>query len=128
MAAMERSLADVFQDILRNVQEIVRSEVRLAKTEFGEEAAKAQSSLLLAGAGLVAGFFATLFLLLMIVDALSLVMPHWAAALVVAVVLGIVASVLSAMGLKRFRYIRATPERTVDSIKENMEWAKQRIK
>jgi hypothetical protein len=42
MAAGDRSLSDVLQDIIRNVQEIVRSEVRLAKTEIREEAAKGE--------------------------------------------------------------------------------------
>ena len=42
MAAEDRSFSDVVQDILRNVQEIVRSEVRLAKTEIREEAVKAK--------------------------------------------------------------------------------------
>jgi uncharacterized membrane protein YqjE len=44
MAGGDRSLSDVLQDILRNVQEMVRSEVRLAKTEIREEAVKAKSS------------------------------------------------------------------------------------
>ena len=44
MPANERSFADVFQDIVRNIQEIVRSEVRLAKTEIRDEAAKAKSA------------------------------------------------------------------------------------
>jgi len=36
MAPGERSVADVLQDIIRDVQEIVRSEMRLAKTELRE--------------------------------------------------------------------------------------------
>jgi hypothetical protein len=39
MAAEDPSFSDVVQDILRNVKEIVRSEMRLAKAEIGEEAA-----------------------------------------------------------------------------------------
>src|ERR1700682_3918892 len=70
MAAGDRSLSDVFQDIIRNVQEIVRSEVRLAKTEIREEAARAKSPTLLLGAGVVTAIFAMLFLLLMIVSGL----------------------------------------------------------
>jgi hypothetical protein len=47
----------VIQDILRNVQEIVRAEVRLAKTEMQEEAGKAKSSaMLLGGDALTAGY------------------------------------------------------------------------
>jgi len=83
MAAEDRSFSDVVHDILHNVQEIVRSEVRLAKTEIGEEAAKAKSSAVLLGAGGLAALYAVLFLLLMIVYALCLVMPNWAAALLV---------------------------------------------
>ena len=75
MAAGDRSLSDVFQDIVRNVQEIVRSEVRLAKTEIREEAARAKSPTLWLGAGVVTAIFAMLFLLLMTVYALALVMP-----------------------------------------------------
>jgi len=128
MAAEDRSLTNLFQDIVRNVQEIMRSEVRLAKAEVREEAAKAKSSAILLGAGAASAGFAVLFLLLMIVYALTLVMPNWAAALIVAVVLAITASVLLTTGTKRFKQIHPTPERTVQTIKENVEWAKQQTK
>ena len=80
--AEDRSFSDVVQDIIRNVQEIVRSEVRLAKAEIGEEAVKAKSSAVLLGAGAVTATYAIFFLLLMIVYGLALVMPTWAAALI----------------------------------------------
>jgi uncharacterized membrane protein YqjE len=128
MAAGDRSLSDVLQDIIRNVQEIVRSEVRLAKTEIRVEAAKAKSSALLLGAGGVAAIFATLFLLLVIVYALALVMPSWAAALIVGAALAVVASVMLTAGIQRFKQIHPTPARTVETIKENVEWAKQHTK
>jgi uncharacterized membrane protein YqjE len=128
MAAGDRSLSDVLQDIIRNVQEIVRSEVRLAKTEIREEAVKAKSSMLLLGVGGVTALFAMLFLLVTIVYALALVMPSWAAALIVGTVLAVVASVVLMAGMKRFKQIHPTPERTVETIKENVEWVKQRTK
>jgi uncharacterized membrane protein YqjE len=128
MAAGDRSLSDVLQDIIRNVQEIVRSEVRLAKTEIREEAAKARSSMLLLAAGAVTAIFASVFLLLMIVYALTLVMPGWAAALIVGTILAVVASVMLTAGVRRFKQIHPTPERTIETIKENVEWAKQLTK
>ena len=127
-AAGNRGLSDVLQDIVRNVQEIVRSEVRLAKTEFREEAAKAKDSGILLAVGAVTGIFAILFLLLTMVYALALVMPNWAAALIVGAALAIVTSILLTVGLKRFKRIHPTPEHTVESIKENVAWAKQRTK
>ena len=128
MAAQDRSFSDVVQDILHNVQEIVRSEVRLAKAEIGEEAAKAKSSAVLLGAGGVAAIYAVLFLLLMIVHALCFVMPNWAAALIVGVALAVGATLMLSAGVKRFKQLHPTPERTVENIKENVEWAKQQVK
>jgi|ERR1039457_6628808 uncharacterized membrane protein YqjE len=128
MAAEDRSLSDVLQDVIRNVQEIVRSEVRLAKTEIREEAIKAKSATLLLGAGAVTAILAILFLLLMAVYALALVMPRWAAALIVGAALAVVAGVTLPAGVRRFKQIHPTPERTVETIKENVEWAKQHTK
>src|SRR3954454_2936012 len=112
----DRTFSDVLQDIVRHVQEIVRSEVQLAKVEIREEVDKSKSSAMMLGAGALTAFFASFFLLFMIVDALSLVMPSWAAALIVAVVLGIVAAVMLTTGMKRYREIHAAPERTVETI------------
>ena len=123
-----RGLSDVLQDIIHNVQDIVRSEVRLAKTEFKEEAAKAKDSAVLLAAGAVTGVFAVGFLLLTIVYALALVMPSWAAALLVGAVLAILTTAVLTLGLKRFKRIHPTPEHTVESITENVAWAKQRTK
>ena len=128
MAPGDRSISDVLQDIIRNVQEIVRSEVRLAKTEIREELDQARSSTLLLGAGAATGMFAVLFLLLTVVYALALVMPEWAAAMLVGAALAAVGIVLFAAGLKRFKQIHPTPARTVETIKENVEWARQHTK
>lgn len=89
MASVDRPISVVLQDIVRNIQDIVRAEVRLAKTEVGEELGKARSAGVLVGTGAVTAVFAALFLLLASVAALTLVMPQWAAALVVAAVLGL---------------------------------------
>jgi Flp pilus assembly protein TadB len=128
MATSDRSIAEVLQDILRNLQEIIRSEVRLVKTEAREEIGKAKSAGLLVGVGAVCGLFAAFFLLLTIVCALAIVLPYWAAALIVAVVLAIVASLVLNAGLKQFKRVHPVPDKTIESVKENVEWAKQQTK
>jgi len=128
MAVGDRSFSDVVQDVIRNVQEIVRSEVRLAKTEIREEVAKAKPASVWLGGGAIAGIFAILFLLLMIMYALALVMAMWTAALIVGAGLAITAGLLLNAGVKRFRQIHPAPERTIETIKENLEWAKQQTK
>ncbi|MEO8369077.1 MAG: phage holin family protein [Candidatus Solibacter sp.] len=124
----ERSISDVVQDIFRNIQEMLRSEVRLAKTELREEAVKAKATGVLIGAGAVSAIFALFFLLLMTVYALTRVVPDWAAALIVAGFMATVAGLMLNAGMKRLRQLHPTPERTIENIKENVEWVKQKTK
>ena len=124
MAAGMRSIPEILQDVLTNIQDIVRAEVRLAKAELGEELNRARSGGLLIGVGAVAAIFSALFLLLACVYALGLVMPNWAAALLVAAAVGVAAAVTLGLGLKRLKTIQAAPK-TAASLKENVRWAKQ---
>jgi len=128
MPTGERSFTEVFQDIVRNIQEILRSEIRLAKTEMGQELVKTKSAAALLGGGAVAALFATFFLLLAIVYGLTHVMPDWAAALVVAAVMGIAAMVALGAGKKQFKQVHAAPDRTIQNVKENVEWVQQQTK
>lgn len=128
MPITERSFADVLHDIVGNIQEIVRSEVRLAKAEFSEEARKARPAGLSMAVGAVLGLCAIVFALLAAVYGLSTVMPNWAAALVVAVASGLIAALAIRAGLSQFRRIDPTPDKTIRSLKENVEWSKQQLK
>jgi hypothetical protein len=127
MAAGIRSIPEILQDVLTNIQDIVRAEVRLAKAELGEELNAARSGGLLIGVGAVAAIFSTLFLLLACVYALGLVVPNWAAALIVAAAVGVAAAVTLGLGLKRLKTIQAAPK-TAASLQENVRWAKQLTK
>ena len=126
--AVDRTFSDVLQDILRNLQEIVRSEVRLAKAEIRDEAVQAGSSALWVAAGAVAALCAWMFLSWTAVYALAVFMSMWAATLAVAVTLAIVAGVLLVSGVRRFKRIQPIPARTVETLKENLEWMKQSTK
>lgn len=127
MATEARSIADVLQDIVGNVQEIVRSELRLAKSELQDELTKIKAAapllLIAVGAALLAGFFLawTAFY------ALALVLPMWAAALVVAVTFGLIGVIAMTAGMGVLLRVRP-PEQTINSVKENVQWAKQQVK
>ena len=124
----ERSVADVLQDMLRNVQEIVRSEVRLAKVEIRDEARRSLSSGIWIAGGVVGALSAWSFLLWTVAYLLATRMSMWVATLVVAVVMACVASLLIFGGIRRVKQIQPIPERTVGSVKENLEWMKQPTK
>lgn len=127
MAASIRSIPEILRDVLTNIQDIVRAEVRLAKAELGEELSSARTAGLLLGVGVVAAIFGALFLLLACVYALGRVMPDWAAALIVAAAVGVAAAVTLGLGLKRFKTIQAAPK-TSASLKENVRWAIEQTK
>jgi uncharacterized membrane protein YqjE len=127
MATAERPISSVLHDIVGNIQDIVRSEVRLAKSELTEELKKTRSASVLLGVGAVLLTFSVLFLLLAIVYALTLVMPGWAAALIVGAGVGAIAAVCCGLGIARFKSVRAPPKTTA-TMKENVEWAKQLTK
>ena len=123
-----RSVADVLQDIVANVQTIIRSEVRLAKAEVTEEVIKAARAAGMMAGGLVAGWFTAWFLLLAILFALATVMPMWGAALLLFVIMGILTAILVTAGKKRLKAVHPKPEKTIETMKENVEWVKNQTK
>lgn len=126
--AGERSVSDVLQDILRDLQDMLRSEIRLVKVEIREEVRRTVSSSVWIAAGAAGAVSAWIFLLWTLVFALATRMPMWAATLVVAVVMGAAAAVLTTGGIRRAKHIQPIPERTVESVKENLEWMKRQTR
>jgi uncharacterized membrane protein YqjE len=124
----DRSMPEVLQDIVGNIQEIIRSEVRLAKAEMREQASKAAKASTLLGAGALAGIFSLALILATCTLALAMVVPAWLAALIVGIATGLLAAVLIAMGRTRLKEVNATPKRTIHNVKENVQWAKEQTK
>jgi uncharacterized membrane protein YqjE len=123
-----RTMGEVLQDIVANIQEIVRSEFRLAKVEVQEETAKAVHSSIPSVIGVLLALYALGFILLAAVHALSIVVDVWLAALIVGFVLLVISMILVSVGRKRFKQVKVVPEKTVGSMKENVQWAKHQIR
>jgi hypothetical protein len=108
---------------------LARQELELAKAEMREKGKKAGAGAGLLGAAggvaLLAGGAFTAFLVL----ALDGFMPNWLAALLVAVVYAGVAAVLFLTGKERVEDAGSlVPEQTLDSVKEDVQWAKNQIR
>jgi hypothetical protein len=119
------STAELVKDLSREVSQLVREEIALAKAEMTQKGKKAGVGAgMLSGAavlGLAAfgGSMATLILLL------DLVMPGWLAALIVTAVYAAVAAVLGLRGKERISDAAPpAPEQTIESVKEDVQWAK----
>jgi uncharacterized membrane protein YqjE len=123
-----RSMAELLQDIAANIQEIFRSEFRLAKVEIQEETTKIARSSVPLGIGLLLALYALGFLLLAAVHGLALVVDAWLAALIVGVTVLIISLALVSVGRKRLKQVKVVPERTIGTVKENVQWAKHQIR
>jgi len=123
-----RSMTEILQDIIADIQEIVRSEFRLAKVEIQEETTKVARSGVPLIVGLLLGLYALGFLLLAVVHALSLVVDAWLAALIVGFGVAVISLILISVGRNRLKGVKVVPEKTIGTMKENVQWAKHQIR
>src|SRR5450432_3528725 len=123
-----RSVPEVLQDIVGNIQEIIRSEFSLAKIEIKQEATQAKGPVIMWLIGGALGLYALGFLLFTAVLGMATVMPIWMAALIVGAALAVVSIALLSAASKRLKQVHKVPERTIESLKENVQWAKEQIK
>ena len=124
----QRKVSDVLQDIVGNIQQIIRSEVVLAKVEIKEKAQKASKPAAVMATGTVLGLYGAGFLLLAAVYGLSLAVPPWLAALVVGGALAIAGGILVGKSRRALKEIDPVPKNTVATLKENVQWAKDQMK
>lgn len=123
-----RSLAEIVQKIANNLQGIVRAELRLAKTEMTERGKRMSKAAGMLGAGLALLALAGLLLVVTVVAALSLFMPVWGAALIVAVVFGAVGAGMAVAGRQRIKETNLRPDETIESVREDVEWLKRQTR
>jgi uncharacterized membrane protein YqjE len=123
--AADPTLGALVHDLSTQIPELVRSELRLAQAELAEKGKRAGLGAGLLGAAGVTALYGVAVLLAALVLALTLVLPAWAAALVVALVLLAVAGVLALRGKGQVEQATpAAPERAIAGIKEDVETVK----
>jgi uncharacterized membrane protein YqjE len=121
----ERAIGDLVKQLAGQTSTLVRQELDLAKAEMSEKASVAGKGAGLLGGAAVVGLLAAGALTACLILALSEVIPDWLAALIVALLLGAVAAVLALQGRNRIRAATPpVPEQTVETVKEDVEWAK----
>lgn len=124
----ERSMTELVRDIAGNAQEIVRSEIRLARTEIKEESIKAAKAGALLGGGALIGLFGLNFFFWSLIFGLSTWVPMSGSALAIAVLLGITGLVLVLAGRDRMKEVKVKPERTVNALREDVEWLRNQTR
>ncbi len=124
----ERSLGELFGDLARETSTLVRQEVQLAKTEMTQKATAVGKDIgFLAVGGLVAyaGLLALIATIIIILGTAGL--PWWLAALIVTVVVLAIGGILVQRGLSALKQQSIAPEQTLQTLKEDRQWAKEQM-
>ncbi len=125
----DRSMGELVQRLANETSELVRKEVELAKAEMTEKGKRAGLGAgMFGGAGIV-GLLALGALTACFILALTTFLAAWLSALIVAVVYAAIAGVLALQGREKVKEATPpVPEQTVESVKEDVEWAKTRTR
>jgi YihY family inner membrane protein len=122
-----RSMPELIASVLDRMRGLVRKEVELARIEMTEAVAARAKGLAAFGVGGVALLFALGFLAAGAALALAIVLPAWAATLIVGGVFLLIGVICLLVGRRTSRSASFVPERTQESLKEDLRWAQQRI-
>jgi hypothetical protein len=124
----ERPIGELLKQLSEETTRLVHQELELAKAELTQKGKQAGLGAGLFGAAGAIGLLAAAALTACFILALDAVMPAWLAALIVAVVYGAVAAVLALRGRDRVKQaVPPVPEQTIETVKEDMEWAKTQM-
>ena len=116
-------------DLIGDLQEIVRGEVRLAKAELREDATTIGRGAGMLAAGALLGLVGFTFLMLAVAYVIheEFDLDRWLAVGIVALALLALAAILALVGKGRLSAANLKPEQTIASLKEDQAWAKQQI-
>ena len=126
----ERSLGELFSDLTSQLGQRVHKEVELARTELTANAVRTARNASLIGAGGVvvhAGFLALVAAVIaLLVSAFDL--DVWVGALIVALVLFVAGFALIQRGRSQLEAGSLAPTRTIETLKDDAEWAKDQTR
>jgi uncharacterized membrane protein YqjE len=123
------STGDLVRQLSEQTTNLVRKEIELAKAELTEKGKSAGKGAGMFGGAAVAGLLALATLTVTIVAVLDKAMDFWVAALIVTVVYGAIALALALAGRDRVKEgMPPAPEQTVETVKEDVQWAKSQAR
>lgn len=124
----DRSLGELFGELAQETGTLVRQEVELARVELSQKASRAGrhvAALAVGGAIAYAGVLALVAAVILALGEAGL--PWWLSALIVGLVVAGVGYALVARARTALKAADLAPRQTVETLKEDREWAKEQI-
>ncbi|CAA9539337.1 MAG: hypothetical protein AVDCRST_MAG73-1750 [uncultured Thermomicrobiales bacterium] len=113
--------------VIKDMQDLLRAEVQLAKTELKEDASGIGKGVAFVAGGALVGLVAFIFLMLAATYLLDRWVDRWIAAGIVGLILATIAAIVASTGKKHLSAATLKPEQTIETLKEDQQWAKQQI-
>ena len=123
-----RGTGPLLRSIAADISTLVSKQIELAKQEIGDMVGTRAKAVGVFGAAAVLGLFVIGFLGMAGAEALDLVLSRWAAMLIMAAVFGLLAALAFLAARRSLRSSASKPELTQESLKEDVQWAKQQLK
>jgi len=125
----ERSLGDLFGSLTTQLGQLIHKEVELARTEITANAVRTGKNASLIGVGGAVAYGGFLVVLAAAVAILmTLGLDLWLAALIVGLVVIGVGYALIQRGRSQLESASLAPTRTIETLKEDAEWAKDQTR
>jgi len=125
----DRPFPELLRELGDELTTLVRDEIALAKVEIVEKSRDVGKAAPMFGAGALFGLGAFIAFTVCLIALIALAMPTWAAALIVTILYGAVAAVAALNGKKKLQAAAPpVPTQTVQTVKDDIEWAKTRAK
>lgn len=118
----ERPLSDLFRDLMNETKILIQQEIQLLKLEMSQKATQAGKDVAFIAVGGALSYAGLLVLLAAATLALALVIPGWASALIVGLVVVGIGYGLIQKGISDLKNINPVPQKTIDSVKETKQW------
>jgi Putative Actinobacterial Holin-X, holin superfamily III len=124
----EPTLAQLVSGLVSDTKLLLRQELALAKHEISEEVRKTKTALICLGAGSGVAAIGGLLFIAMLVHLLNALTdwPLWICYGVVGGVFAIVGVVLLYRGKQQISHVDMVPQQTVETMKENVRWIKEK--
>lgn len=128
MQREEPTLGELFATLTRETSTLVRKEMELAKTEMTEKATKAGKNVGFLAAGGFVAYAGLLAIIAGVILLLGQAISLWLSALIVGLLVAGGGYFLVQKGLAALKNADLVPHKTLETLKEDKEWAQEQIR
>lgn len=123
----DRSIGELFGQLSQDMTLLFRQELQLARVEMSEKISQLTGNLVSVVAGGFVAYVGALALVAALILGLHDVaeISPWVSALIVGAIFAVAGYVMLNRGLKELKRVDLSPRRTVETLKDDVQWAKE---